>query len=224
MEKTQTSLRISTGILLIQIIVWLVLSYFSMSQVQSGWTSVDYLRWVAYPDGFFLGNYLNATLLTLVAVWFFHTVFSYLDFEFGTFKKTCFSFVLVYGILNVLCYGSQVFLIPALAREALASAEGYEAVANYIHAYPPSLAAFANGLAYAILGIPSLLAGLSFYGANKKISGILLVANGILCLIGLLGFIASNRLLMMGTMLGGIAFFFALIAILVECKENQKPM
>ena len=224
MKKTQTNLRISTSILLAQTIVWLVLTSFSMAQVQSAWTSVDFIKWVAHPDGFFLGNYLNATLLTLVAVWFFHTVFSYLDFEFGTYKKTCFTFVLVYGILNVLCYGSQIFLIPALAREALASAEGFEAVANYIHAYPPSLVAFANGLAYAILGIPSLLAGLSFYGANKKISGILLVSNGVLCLIGLLGFIARNRLLMMGTMLGGIAFLFSLGAILHETKDKrEKP-
>jgi hypothetical protein len=224
MGKMQANMRISTSILLVLTSIWLVFTYFSMSQVQGDWTSEDFLRWVANPDGFFLGNYINATLLTLVAVWFFHTVFSYLDFELETYKKTCFSFVIVYGVLNVFCYGSQVFLIPALARKALAAAEDFDKTANLIQAYSPSLVAFANGLAYAILGIPSLLAGLSFYGANKKVSGVLLVTNGVLCLIGLLGFIVKNRLLMMGTMLGGIAFLFSLGAILHESKDKKgKP-
>ncbi|AEV27923.1 hypothetical protein SpiGrapes_0059 [Sphaerochaeta pleomorpha str. Grapes] len=222
MEKTQTKLRISTVFLLFQTIVWLVFTFISMSQVKSEWTSGDFLRWASHPDIFFLINYGNATLLTLVAVWFFYNLLSYLDFEFGNYKKTCFTFVILYGALNVCCYASQVFLIPSLAQKTLATAEDFDFMVNFIHAYSFSLVAFANGLAYAVLGIPSLLAGLSLFGNNKKVSGVLLIMNGVFCLIGLLGFIIKSRYLMLGTMLGGIAFLFSLGAILIECKDKRE--
>jgi len=99
----QNKIRISSFILLLQTIIWLVFTIFSMSQIQSTWSNIDYISWVSHPDFFFIGNYINATLLTISAILFFTLLHSYLKSYFENTALIGLIFVPIYGILNIVC-------------------------------------------------------------------------------------------------------------------------
>jgi hypothetical protein len=75
--------------------------------------------------------------------------------------------------------------------------------------------AFFNGLAYAVLGIPSILFGLLLWkhpGALRW-GGLLLALNGAACILGLIGFLTGNALLTQGVMIGGFLFLAAMFPL-----------
>jgi hypothetical protein len=77
-----------------------------------------------------------------------------------------------------------------------------------------------NGMAYAILGIPSIIYGILMFKEIKKISGVLILLNGISCIIGIIGYIIKNSILVMGIMIGGILFMGALAAMAFEFRSK----
>ena len=93
-------------------------------------------------------------------------------------------------------------------------------VARLIQANPDSLVGYLNGLAYAILGVPSILYGVLLYRKAKKWSGILFILNGGLCITGMVGYTLGNDLLSAGILLGGMAFLLALAALVIEFRPE----
>lgn len=101
-------------------------------------------------------------VLTLAAVALFAALYAWLKPIAPACAIIGLVFVPIYGVLNLVAYLSQVALVPALV--ALRADVEYVATADVLlrltlQAWPASAMAFFNGLAYAILGIPSILFG-----------------------------------------------------------------
>lgn len=129
--------------------------------------------------GLFYATYINAALLTLAAVALFAALFAWLKPSAPDWAVIGLVFVPIYSALNLVAYLSQVTLIPSLI--ALRSDPQYAATVDVLlrlalQAWPASAMAFVNGLAYAILGIPSILFGLLLWrqGGALRWGGLLL--------------------------------------------------
>ncbi|MDI6695240.1 MAG: hypothetical protein QME21_09350 [Anaerolineales bacterium] len=168
--------------------------------------------------GLFYATYLNAALLTLAAVAFFAALYAWLKPTTPDWTVVGLVFVPIYGALNLVDYLSQVTLVPALVTLRLDPryADAADMLLRLtLQAWPASTMAFFNGLAYAILGIPSILFGLllwKYHGALRW-GGLLLALNGAACILGVVGFLTANALLGQGVMIGGILFLLALFPI-----------
>jgi hypothetical protein len=92
--------------------------------------------------------------------------------------------------------------------------------AQLIQANPASLSGYINGLAYAILGIPSVLYGILMIRRNQKLSGIFLSLNGVFCITGIIGYLADSRIISAGVVLGGILFLLALLMMTIEFRPD----
>ena len=124
-------------------------------------------------------------------------------------------FVPVYCVLNLFAYLSQISAVPHLL--ALYQAPAYQQIAEILlrlllQQWPASLVAFFNNLAYALLGIPSIIYGAALVkqGQALKVAGILLALNGVACILGIIGIGLRNDLLAWGSAIGGGLYFLAL--------------
>jgi hypothetical protein len=111
-----------------------------------------------------------------------------------------------------------VTLVPALfdLRANLRTLETADILLRLtLQSWPASAVAFFNGLAYAILGIPSILFGLLLwkYPGALRWGGLLLALNGAACIMGVIGFLTGSALLSQGVMIGGMLFLLALFLI-----------
>lgn len=179
------------------------------------------LGWLYYA------TYFNATLVTLSAVAFTSMLYAWLRPKAPDLAVIGLVFVPIYGALNVFVYISQVTLIPALfdLRANPQTRETADILLRLtLQAWPASTMAFFNGLAYAILGIPSILFGLLLwkYPSALRWGGLLLALNGAACIMGMIGSLTGSALLSQGVMIGGILFLLALFpmswAFLMEKK------
>jgi hypothetical protein len=127
-------------------------------------------------------------------------------------------FVPVYGILNLFAYLSQITLVPALVEATFdpeLAATARLLLSLSIQLWPSSTVGFFNGLAYAILGIPSIIFGWAMFKGNHalRIAGWFLALNGIACFLGIIGYFTGSALLSMGTVIGGVIFWLALFPL-----------
>lgn len=220
MKNQQNIIKVASIILLVQTIVWLVFTGLSMSQVESTWTNIDYVNWAANPDIFFTGNYINATLLTITAVALYVFLYGFLKNKYENYAMLGLVFIPIYGILNIICYSIQISVVPLIASSSLESPDKIYFASQFIQANSKSIIGFVNGMAYAILGIPSMIYGFLMFKESKKISGVLITLNGIFCIIGIVGYTINNSILSMGVMIGGIVFMGSLVALAFEFKNN----
>ncbi len=124
----------------------------------------------------------------------------------------------VYCVLNLFVYLSQITLVPALV--SLRNQAGYHDVATAllgqtIQNWPGSMVMVLNNLAYAILSVSSLVFGLLLWrqGRYARLAGLLLALNAAACIIGEVGVIAGNRLVSMGSIIGGALFLITLVPL-----------
>ena len=125
----------------------------------------------------------------------------------------------VYGTLNLLVYLSQITLVPQLVEmhqqaETRAAAEALLRVA--IQDLPGSTVGFFNGLAYGILGIPSIIFGIELArrgSTSLRVGGVLLVLNGVACITAVAGSLLGLAPLEFGSVLGGGLFLLALFPL-----------
>ncbi|MFZ5809545.1 MAG: hypothetical protein ACOY16_09735 [Chloroflexota bacterium] len=170
------------------------------------------LGWLYYA------TYFNATLVTLSMVAFTSMLSAWLRPKAPDLAVIGLVFVPIYGVLNLIVYISQVTLVPALfdLRANPQTRETADILLRLtLQSWPASAVAFFNGLAYAILGIPSILFGLLLwkYPGALRWGGLLLALNGAACIMGVIGFLTGSALLSQGVMIGGILFLLALIPI-----------
>ncbi len=163
-------------------------------------------------------SYANAALITIFASLLFACLYTYCRPISPELALMGLVFVPVYAALNLCVYLSQITLVPALLQIS-ASAE-YRPAADLLlmqllQAYPFSWIAFMNNLAYALLGIPSILFGLIMLASQKlpRLAGLLLALNGIACILGVMGSLSGSRLLGSGSLLGGVLFLAALFPL-----------
>jgi hypothetical protein len=154
-------------------------------------------------------TYANAIALTAVAVLLYFALHQHLKSDHPIMTTIGLVFVPVYGIFNLLVYGSQITIVPLLA------ARSAPALANWLQIWPQSPIAILNQVAYTLLGIASILFGIAFVRKDPavRMAAWLLILNGAACILGLFGVLMGNPLLGMGSLIGGV-LFLAGVAIL----------
>lgn len=168
--------------------------------------------------GLFYATYLNAALLTLAVMAFFAVLHAWLKPTAPDWALIGLVFVPVYGAFNLAAYLSQVTLAPALVMLRLDPQTSVTAdvlLRLTLQAWPGSAIAFFNGLAYALLGIPSILYGLLLRRRGSALGwgGLLLALNGAACILGVIGSLTGSSLLSQGVMIGGILFLAAMFPL-----------
>lgn len=212
-------IRVTALILFFLTLLWVILMALSTAAIEQAWTPSDYVEWISEPSLSFRINYLNVSFLTLGVVFFFVLLFKYLKLKSRSLALAGFVFVPIYGVLNLFCYSVQINLVPAMAQTALAQGESILRVAQWIQASPVSIVGKLNGLAYALLGIPSFLYGYLLIMDTRRVSGLTLLLSGILCLLGMAGMLFESKVLSMGTMAGGFLFLISLGAFWFDFRE-----
>ncbi|MFZ5354862.1 MAG: hypothetical protein ACOZCL_19350 [Bacillota bacterium] len=200
---------------------WVIFTAISMSQIKPSWSDLDYLKWVSNPDVFYTVNYVNATVLTFAVVWLFTLLFMYFLDKNKKLALIGLMFIPFYGVMNIVCYSIQITIVPSIAYNTIRTSGDILFAMQLVQSKSESVIGFINGLAYSILGIPSIIYGYMLFKDIKKISGIFLLINGALCIIGIVGYLAKNTILASGVMVGGIAFLISLVFIIFEFGKKQ---
>jgi hypothetical protein len=205
-------------ICLILTVLWLGLLIADMATAGPLETFEQVAAHASRLHGLFYATYLNVALLTVAAVALFAVLYAWLKPAAPGWIVIGLVFTPIYGALNLVAYLSQVTLVPALV--ALRLDPQYTATADVLlrltlQAWPQSAMAFFNGLAYAILGIPSMLYGALLWRRSGALrwGGVLLALNGVACILGVIGALTGSALLGQGALVGGVLFLAALFPL-----------
>jgi hypothetical protein len=189
-------------------------------------SDLDYLKFASQPDVWYKAYYINAMMLTLLIIVLFTLLFSYLSEINKTSALLGMVFIPVYGAINLVCYSIQITVVPSIAAHALSTSASTSGdvwfAAQFIMTNTHSVVGFIYGLAYSMLGIPSVIFGYMLMRNTKKLSGILLIIHGLLYFIGFTGFLMQNAALSAGINLGAIVFLINLIAIIYDFRNPVK--
>ncbi len=220
-------LGLTSLITLILTAMWLVLVVVGLSTEGPVETFEEAVASVAEPGALFYLTYINATLVTLSATVLFTVLYSHFQAPALRVSVIGVMFVPVYCVLNLLVYVSQIAVIPRLLvfqRMAIYEPAASLLIGQMVQQWSGSAIAALNNLAYAILGIPSIIFGALLLRQSRllQVAGALLALNGIACLIGLAGTIAQSRVLQMGSLVGGILFLLALISLTLASLREGK--
>lgn len=199
-------------------LLWLGLLVVSLARSGLPGTFEQVLASLAQPDLLYYLTYASATLLTLVVTAFFAGLFAYCEPAASGWSLIGFVFVPVYCLLNLVVYLGQITVVPQLV--ALQQVNGYQAISWLllrltIQQWPGSAAGIFNNLAYAVLGIPSLIYGgvLARGRGMVRLGGMLLALNGAACIVGMAGVVLQNSFLSLGSLAGGALFLLALLPL-----------
>ncbi len=215
--KTRT-IGILTLVVAISTITWGVL--FIVGEVISPrvLTLADRINAIESHFGLYLLNYTNAGLLTISCVAMLAGFFVYCRDENPVWAFVALVFIPIYGLSNVVVYLSQVFVVPMLLdlyHQAETTAVVETLLRLTLHTWSGSAAGFVNGLAYAVLGIPSIILGLLMYRKARelKIGGLLLAVSGVLSMIALLGMGIRNDALARMSLVSAVPYLAGLIML-----------
>ena len=179
-----------------------------MAPVNPEWTPADYVNFAASGHILFALCYLNAGLFTVLVVFFFASL--YQEYKDANRQVALATLLLipVYAAINLVVYFSQITIIPVLVRNMNYGYYSAERIAPWLQCYMHSPMAILNGLAYALLGIPSLIFGWLILKKNSgyRLAAYSLVLSAVLSFLGLIGYVADNSVLDKGTVLGGLVF------------------
>ncbi len=164
----------------------------------------------------FYATYVNAALITIAALLLFGALYVAWRQLAPTWTAIAMVFVPVYGALNLVAYLSQITVVPRLLQ--LMAVPEYRALSELllrqtVHQWPDSTVYIVNNLAYAVLGVPSIVFGVLMYRSVPalRLGGGLLALSGVACIVGFIGIGAQNALLGYGSRVGGVLFLFALV-------------
>jgi len=201
---------------LIVTIFWLVLMVLDISQNGTIDTQEQAINSVKNRDWLFYLTYINAVIITILVTILFVGLYIYCKPSEPELSMIGLIFVPVYCMFNLFSYFSQITIVTKLLS--------YQNVANndvifniflgqMIQGRQGSAISVINNLAYAILGVSSIIFGVVLLKKRKfaKISGIFLILNAVACIIGIIGIVAGNKIIGMGSSAGGIFFIVALV-------------
>ena len=202
-------------ICLVVTILWLVFLIAGMAVAGPLETFEQVLAHVNKADVIFYVTYTNAALVTVSAVMLFAALHLYYKPIAPEWSSIGVSFVPIYGAMNLVVYLSQVTVVPRLLQ--LQAMPEYQALSQFllrqaIQQWPDSVISIVNNLAYAVLGVPSIIFGVLMLKSapDLRLGGILLALNGIACIAGFIGIAAQSAWLSQGSFVGGVLFLLAL--------------
>lgn len=203
-------------LLAISTVLFLVLFIWGVARAGTMETFEQVLAVVSRQDALFTLAYANVTLLTVIATMFFAALYVYCQPASPVWSLIGILFVPVYTVFNLVAYFSQISVVPRLL--ALLEVPEYQAIAAFflrqiIQQWPQSAVSIYNNLAYAVLGIPSIIFGIILYQMKPTLraGGVLLALNGVACIVGVVGIVLDSSLLALGSMVGAMLFLLALI-------------
>jgi hypothetical protein len=209
-------LRILSRICLVITLLWLVFLIADMATAGPLDRFEKVLAHVNQLDVVFYLTYANAALITVSAVMLFAALYVHYKPAAPQWSAIGMLFVPIYGALNLIVYLSQITVVPRLLQ--LQAVPEYQAFAQFllrqlIQQWPDSTIAIINSLAYAILGIPSIVFGILMQKSAPalRLAGVLLALNGLACITGFIGVAANNAWLGQGALIGGVLFMLALV-------------
>lgn len=199
--------------------VWLVLLLAGIARDGTITTFEQALGQAARQDALFCLSYVNAALLTVGAVLLFAGLYVTFSGAASATSVMAVVFVPIYGVLNLVVYLSQVTVVPRLVtlyQQADSPAVAGMLLRQMLQQLPDSAILAVNVLAYAVLGIPSVIFGiLLLRGATaRKAAGALLALNGVVAILGFVGVVArSSALAFAGAAGSGLLFWLALFPL-----------
>lgn len=220
MEIRTRLLGVLSLICLIVTVIWLALFIYetatqgpieSFDQALASTAELDVLHYLTYS---------NATLITVSATMLFAGIYVLCKTVAPLWAAMGAAFVPVYGLLNLFAYLSQITIVPRLA--ALRPTSDV-LLAQMVQAWPGSAVNVVNNLAYAVLGIPSIVFGivLGRREASLRVAGIVLALSGVASIAGMIGIVADSAALSTGSIAGGVLFLVALVPLSVAWLRKR---
>jgi len=212
---------------LISVTLWLILLIWDMATAGPLETFQQVLAHAQKGDWKFTLSYLNAGIFTTCVIALMGGLYVFCRPTIPEWSVVGLVFVPVYGTLNLFAYLSQITLVPTLiqgASDPVMADIALFLLKHSLQLLPGSTIGFFNGLAYAILGIPSIIFGWALtLGDNRslRISGWLLMINGAACILGVIGTSIRSDFLSMGTILGGAMFWLSLFPMTYAFLRRQ---
>lgn len=226
-----TLLGILSLICLLATVLWLVFLVAGVAADGPLDTFEQILNHVSKTDAGFYATYANAAIVTTTAVMLFAALYLYCKPQAATWAAIGMTFVPIYGAMNLVVYLSQITVVPSLLE--LQQLPQYRPLSlillrQVIQQWPDSAVFMVNNLAYAVLGVPSIIFGvLLFRSATAlRLAGVLLALNGLTCIAGYVGIVAHCRWLSHGSLLGGVIFLLALARmswVFCRMKDVGRP-
>lgn len=211
---------------LVLTLAWLILLIVGMAGAGPLDTFERALAYVKPLSVMFYLTYINAALITVVAVMLFALLYRLYQATAPEWAIIGLVFVPIYGVMNLCVYLSQVTLVPQLLQ--LQSMPEYQALAplllrQTLQIWPYSAVATVNNLAYAVLGIPSLIFGSLMLKAGPllHIGAILLGLSGLASIAGFIGIVTQLSWLSQGSLIGGVLFLLALAPVSWAFLQGQ---
>ena len=222
------TIRTVSLILTLLLILWVLFMILLTSGINENWTNERYLQFAKENGILYFLSYLNGVIFTVITMALFGLLYIFIQNEKPVLSIIGILFVPVYGVLNIFAYGSQITVVPQLLSEVniehLTECRA-EYLVQWIQTKPETAVGMINGVAYALLGIPSVCFGVALFKRIPfgMVVGWLLFINAILCLVGLIGYVIGNLTLANGIIAGGflftIAVFFMFIGFRVKVKQ-----
>ena len=185
------------------------------------------LDYVSKPDTLYYLNYINVSLLTIITTMMFAGIYEYFKKSLKVWATIGILFVPIYCTLNLFVYLSQVTIIPRILSLAEMSAVHSEAELLAVlltQNWDGSAVSVINLMAYALLGIPSIIFGSAMLklGRLGVIAGSLLALSGIGSIMAFIGALMKNSTLASVTLISGFLYALALIFITLIFLRQPK--
>ncbi len=174
-------------------------------------------------------SYINAAFLTIVGTVFMTSLYLHAKKKSEFWATVAFVFVPIYGSLNLFAYLSQVIVVPPLLDfyHILESKEiAATLLAITLHNWPGSIIESLNGLAYAVLSIPSIIYPILVMRKPKilALGGVMLILSGILAMIAFTGTLFFTRYFTSISVVGGILATLADFPIAYHFLFEKTPV
>lgn len=207
--------------------LWLVLLLVGMSSNAPAITFEQMLTQGTRPGVLYYATYINAALITIATTMLYAVLYGYFKHADPPWALIAILFVPVYCALNLVVYLSQLTLVPNLL--AAYQVTGFQPTVRVllnevVQQYPNSSMSLLNNLAYAVLGIPSIIFGTLLLNdiAQARLAGALLTLNGLACIVGVAGVLFKIPLLASGSLFGGVLFLVGLVPLAMAFLEQNQ--
>jgi len=207
-------LAITSLVLAVLTFLWVALLIKTVSKYKNFDVQDNAIAYAHKRDKLYYLSYINVGLITIAATILCAGLYLFFKDASPVWSFVAVIFVPVYCILNLFSYLSQIAILPRLLKTRKPDGSTDPLIAQMIQMYPGSIVSILNILAYAVLGIPSIIFGVLMLGEGTvmAIAGVLLLLNGVACIIGFAG---QNSRVAVGALIGGALFAFSLIQMTI---------